>query len=308
MLSQRQVIGSEITGALARLTILFGLCVWMFWPEAVRIALTIPKSSEIAHALVTPVAVLLLVYLRRVALVENLTKGSAWGIVGLAGGLTMYAGTTWPFNYGYARDIAIIPVLAGVVLVTCGWRVLKLSLPMLLLVLLSVPIPSRLYATLIIRPETYTIAATATTLDQLPGIDTSVKGTDLLFSSEQSSGVIALGESNRGARLLLAFAAVGVFVAFSRIRSPWRIVVAAAAAAPIVLFCNFFRLLCWGLAVIYTGVSPTSALPRNVSAVCSLFASYVLFAFVCAFGFNLFIDADEKQENVNVGELTHAQK
>ena len=307
MLNQREATESEIAGAVARLAILSGLCVWVFWPEAVDITSRAPKYSETAHALVTPLAVLLLVYCRRTALAKNLTKGSVWGIVLLVVGLFLYAGTTWPFRYGYARNMATVPILAGAVLAACGWRTLKLSLPMLLLVLLSIPIGTRLYATLIIRPETYTTAATTTALDQLPGIDTWVEGTDLFFSSKQSSGVIGLGEFNRGARLLLAFATVGVFVTFSRIRPLWRVAASGVAAAPIVLFCNFFRLLCWGLVVIYTGVGAASALPRNVSTVCSLLLSYGLFAFVCAFRLNLFIEDGEKDKDANTGEVIHAQ-
>ena len=161
MLNPRKVIGSEIAGGAARLAILLGLCAWVFWRELANMTSIVPKSSEMAHALVAPIAILLLMYRRRVALAENVTKGSPWGIALLVAGLVMYAAATWPFSYGYARQLTIMPVLAGAVVVTCGWRVLKLSLPMLLLVLLSIPIGSRLYATLVIRPETYTIAATA---------------------------------------------------------------------------------------------------------------------------------------------------
>lgn len=307
MLNQREVTGSEIRAALAKLAILFGLFVWVFWPEMVNIVSKAPGSSEAVHALVTPVAILLLVYCRAAALIKKPIKGSPWGVVLLLAGLVLYAGATWPFSYGYVRNAAMVPVLAGVVLAACGRRVLKLSLPMLLLVLLSIPIPSSHYARLIIRLETHTISATTKALDRLPGIDTSAEGVDLFFSSAEGSGVVGLGESNRGARLMLAFATVGVFVVFSRVRSPWRVFFAAVAAVPIVLFCNFLRFFCWGLAVIYTGIGPTSALPRNVSAVCSLSASYALFAFVSAVRLNLFIEDSEHGKNINSRELDNAQ-
>ncbi|MHC4360732.1 MAG: archaeosortase/exosortase family protein, partial [Planctomycetota bacterium] len=168
----------KIEGAVTRLAALLVLWVWAFWSEMPNLGMKIPNSSNEAHSLVIPAAILLLVFLRRSALAASLTKGSAWGILFLIGGMAMYAAATWPFSYGYVRDIATIPILAGVVMVTCGWRILKLSFPMLLLVFLSIAIPSRLYAALIIRPETYTIAATATVLDKLPAVNIIAKGID----------------------------------------------------------------------------------------------------------------------------------
>ena len=153
----------------------------------------------------------------------------------------------------------------------------------------------RLYATLIIRPETYTIAATAKALDLLPGVDTVVKGVDIFFSSVHKSGVVGLGESNRGARLLLAFAAIGIFVTFSQPRSFWRLMFVGITAGAVVLFCNFLRFVVWGLATIYLSVTPTSALPRNISAVCSLFAAYGIFVLLCSARVNLFIEEQEDE-------------
>ena len=304
MSNQREVTASQIAGAVTRLVILLGLCAWAFWFEvSYFIKLKAAGSSETAHALVAPIAILLLVYFRRTTLVKNLRKGSAWGFMFIVAGGILYAVTIWPFSFGYIRYLALIPVLTGVVLVACGRRVLKLSLPMLLLLLLSIPMGARIYAKLIIRPETYTIAATSATLDQLPGVDTWVEGVDLFFSSEQNSGIIALGESNRGARLLLAFAAVGAFVMFSRIRSPWRVAIVMAAAVPIVLLCNFLRLLCWALVSIYTNVGPTSPVPRSVSAVCSLIVLYGLTALVCSVKLNLFVEANEEDENSDTREV-----
>ncbi len=292
MFSRREPASDKVAGAVTRLVILLGLFIWVFRPELTGIASTAAGSSDWVHTLIIPVMVVLLVYLRRAALVDKLSGGSPWGILFLTAGLALYAATTWPFSYGYIRDIAMIPVLAGIVLVAAGWGALRLSLPMLLLVMLAIPLGPRIYARLIIRPETYTIQAVAAVLGALPGVDTVVRGVDVFFKSDFRSGVVALAESNRGARLLPAFAALGVFVAFSRIRSVRRLVIIACTAIPIVLFCNFFRFFCWGVLDVYAADSPVSPLPRNASTILSLLLAYVLFAWVSAAKLNLFVDAD----------------
>ena len=293
MLSRREPASDKVAGAVTRLVILLGLFIWMFRPELTRIASTAAGSSDWVHTLIIPVMIALLVYLRRAALVEQLSGGSPWGILLMTAGLALYGAATWPFSYGYIRDIAMIPVLAGIVLVAAGWGALRLSLPMLLLVMLAIPLGPRIYARLIILPETYTIQAVAAVLGVLPGVDTVVKGVDVFFESDFGSGVVALAESNRGVRLLPAFAALGVFVAFSRIRSVRRLVIVACTAIPIILFCNFFRLLCWGVLDVYVVDSPAGLLPRNASTILSLLLAYLLFAWASAAKLNLFVDADQ---------------
>jgi len=279
--------------AIIKLVILFGLSLWLCWPQFTAMALASSTSSEKAHALVVPMAILALIYCRREALAEKPMNSSGWGILFLLAGIGVYAVTTWPFDYGYVRNLAMLPVLTGIILVACGWRVLKLSIPVLLLVALAVPVGSRLYASLVIRPETITISTTAKLLDLLPGVQAWVKGTDLFFAAKDSSGIVALGETNRGSRLLLTFAVIGAFVAFSRIRSSWCLIGVTAAAVPIVFFGNFFRFLSWAIIDIYAKVHPTSAVPRNLSAIFAILVVYGLLAFVCEFSFGFF-DEDEQ--------------
>jgi len=293
MLNQQEPMSDKVIGALTRLVILLVLFAWMFRPDLTRIIFSAGNSSEWAHALAAPIMIALLVYHRRAALARRLSRGSLWGGVLVILGLAMYAVATWPFRYGYVRDVAMILVLVGIVLVACGWRVLELSLPMLLLAMLAIPLGDRIYARLIIRPETYTIEATAAVLGRLPGVDTVIKGVDLFFESSSGAGVVALGQSNRGARLLAAFAVVGVFVVFSQGRSIWRLVFVGCATIPVILFCNFFRFLCWAVLQVYVAVDPASALPRNVSMILSLCLSYALFVLVSSARLNLFVEVDE---------------
>lgn len=275
--------------------VLLGLAAWVFRTQLSHIIRQAPQSSETAYTVVTPLGILFLIWLRRKEIASNLNQGSYRGILLILSGLFLFSAATWPFSYGFARDVSIIPIVAGIVWAVGGGKVLKLSLPMIFLLLLAIPIGSRIYAALIIRPETYTIAATAKALDALPGIATSVSGTDLVYQSGEKTGQIAAGESNRGARLLQTYLAIGIFVLFSRIRSWWRIIFVAVLSLPMVLFCNFFRLFIWGVMVIYSQVSPLSGLPRNLSAIIALLLCYLLFVFFSSFRLNLFITEEDRE-------------
>ncbi len=268
----------DLWRALVQCVVLLGLVVWLFWPEIRQSVPHMTRHLYWAHAPVMPVAMLALGYLRRRRLVEELGNGSLWGLLLMLAGLALLSGTIWPFGFGYIRAVAIVPVSAGMVLAVCGWRVLWRCLPMLFLLLLAVPIGTRKYADMMILPERHTLAATRAVLDQLPGVTVTLLGRDLSFVHDDRSGTIALGEPRRGASLLPAYAAIGVFVAFARIRPLWQIVVLAVAAIPVVLFCNLARLLVWGLVTIYGGAGATSGLPRVVAVAISLLLAYAAFA------------------------------
>jgi exosortase/archaeosortase family protein len=205
-----------------------------------------------------------------------LARPSVWGLLVIILALAMWLFSTWPFNYAYPRRLAMVPAVAGAVLAVGGWRVLKLCLPMLLILMIAIPTGSRYYAFLIIKPEQYTLEAVRGTLDLLPGVFANLNGLDLSYTHGSHAGMIAMGEPVRGASLLLSFLTIGVFVTFARIRPFWQIVVMVIAGAPVVLFCNYARLLIFGLVTIYGRTEPLSFAPRVTAVVLSLLLAYGL--------------------------------
>ena len=291
----------DIKIASLQVMILMILCGWLFYPEATRIMAQVISSSDAVHSLVAPLAILLLLYCRRDRLVKAMAKGSFGGLALLVPGILLYAACRWPFDFGYARCLAILPLLAGIILLIMGWKAFYATLPLLLVVLLAIPLGSRLWSTLIIRPETVTIATASAILDLLPGTQCVVQGTDLFLTHESDATAVALGESNRGAQLLLAYLLIGVFVAYSQQRSAGRIAFLAFAAIPVVFACNLLRFLTRGLLVHLTDLPPTSSWFRNSAAVISLLAAYGLFLFLAWLKFNLYIEEEETADETEDG-------
>ncbi len=271
---------SRAVKALIQVLLLTGLWLLLIREEYHFFGIRMLGDSEAAHALAAPVLIGLLIYRRWDLLVRNLRPGSLWGLVLIGIALVMFAVFTWPFFIGYPRQAAIVPAVAGFVLVVGGWRVLKLSVPMLVILLLAVPIGWRQYAFLIVIPETQTFFVTEAALNLLPGVLVTMDGPDIYFTRGAENGTIALGDPHRGASLFLAMAMIGAFVTYASIRPLWQFVVVAIFAGPILLLCNFLRLCAHGVITIYGGFEPLSAFPRLAAGLFALVLAYLMFTAV----------------------------
>ena len=293
--------------ALAQLLLLAILVSLVFRIELRICVLTSLAEAEWAHALVAPLLVALLAWRRRAYLAAQLTAGSVWGLALILGGVAFCGVNIWPLRFGYLCEVALVPVLAGAVLAVCGWRVLRLCGPMLLVLLLSIPVGARQYASLTLRVETHTLAAASWVLDQLPGATVVQRGPDLDFVAGGRTGTVALGEPRRGAALLPTYVVLGVLVVFARVRATWQVAVLAVLAAPIALACNLIRLLSWGTVSIYGDFDPTSPWPRLIAAGVSLVLAYALFALACLMLDRIFVD-EEELEGEREAEIVSAAR
>lgn len=179
--------------------VLAALSIVMFHHEMYTIMRFAWRDIDASQMLAAPVLIFLLWRARRHVLLDHLGRGSIAGVVLIVIALGIFTFSKWPFNYGYPRWLAIVPALAGGVLAVGGWRLFWTALPMLLVFLLAIPIGSRYYAFLIIRPETLTISAAAEVFNALPGVLVQLDGPDFTFFRGDIEGTIALGEPHRGA-------------------------------------------------------------------------------------------------------------
>lgn len=282
--------------------ILLGLLACVFRRELRVAALMAIRNSDWAHGLVAPVAILILLLRRRSELSRSLARGSVWGVLLLLFSLGLFAATIWPYDYAYPRAVTLVPAAAGVILATCGRRVLLHSVPALLLLLLSIPIGQRAYAALVIRTETTTLSAARFVLDRLPGVAVNLDGPELRFTAGNLTGIVALGQTRHGASYLVTYVFIGVLVAFVRVRLIWQIIVFAMAAAPVAFLCNFLRVLTAGAIAIYARPDPVSPVNRFVAASVSFALAYSIFVLIGWLMSRLFIedtDAEDQDENTD---------
>ena len=296
----------SVRAAVVKAVLLLGLVIWAFMPEVRIIARSTYLGSGM-FALALPLALLALFLLRRATFLQSLTNGSPAGVLVALAGVIGYALSTWPFDYGFLRLLALLIVLAGCIEVVAGWRVLKRSLPILMLLAMCLPQGGLLPRTLIVIPETVTLEVARATLALLPDMDIYLRGPDLIYRHAGGAGAIALGESSRDMAFLGSYGLIGVFVVFARVRPLWQVILACLAAGPIVLLANVLRVITSGVVTIYGGCSPTSEAPRDLSGTVSMLAAYILFGGWCFILSRLIVREEEPAETRPASEAANAR-
>jgi exosortase len=207
-------------------------------------------ESDWSHGPLIPLFSAYLVYLKWEQ-VRRCPVRHAWiGLWIIVAGLLLYLWVSSGFlMFAYFKPLAMMVTLFGVIVLLCGWPVMRyVWLPWLYL-FFAIPLPSRLYFSLTdpLRRMAATVAATV--LDSLPGLELEVHrvGSNLEYRYLGSSGVIGVADACSGMRSTVTLCAVGVAVAFMSERPTWQRIVLVLSCVPIATFCNFIRVTvtCW---------------------------------------------------------------
>ena len=255
---------------LAQIAVLFVLIGFVVRDDITRMFRLILREPEAAHAIALLVVIPLVFIARRSVLYESASWTRWAGIVLLLLALGFYLVTQWPYNFGSARRAAIIPAVAAAILTVGGARMFWHTLPIVLMIAVAVPLGSRYYAALVIRPETMTLEIARMLLDLLPGVTAGLEVSDIIYLKGGESGAIALGYKYRGAMMLFPMALVGLYVIYARIRPWWQALVMLVLLGPIVFLGNIVRMFAWGVATIWLDAPPTDGRPYLISVVVAL--------------------------------------
>ena len=274
------------------LAVLLALYCWAFNSEIIDILRKGTQFSEAIQSLLAPIIITTLIYLRRDDFLRCNYKNSACGVLLIMLGIATYSLCSWPFSFGYARLLALVPILGGVILAVCGWRVFRLSLPLLAIMLISIPFSWSFYARLTLWLEIYTLEFSLKIFNLFGNLESWIDGTGVFFTLNDRTGTIALGNSYKGIRLVQLLTAIGIFVIFSTKRSFARICVCLFALLPIAMFCNLARFITLGL-IEFAGIfTPISNFPRCMATGLSILLMYALMLLFSNLNVNLFVEEE----------------
>jgi exosortase len=226
--------------------VIAGICGLAFYPaELGDLVARWSSDPGWSHGFVVPLISVFLVSIKWDTLRRLTPQGSWFGlailILGVAGQVTFRATGT-----DHMSDLSILVLLLGAVLFVFGWQHMKILWVPIGYLACAIPMPGPLYVKLT-TPMQNIAAQLGVWL--LPLFGGEGRRTGTIIEVFHGSGVTQLNveEACSGMRMLVAFFAVAVALAYSTSRPMWQKVFLAACALPIAIFCNAMRVTLTGI-------------------------------------------------------------
>jgi exosortase len=199
------------------------------------------------HAVAIPLVGIYYLYLHRDELMKTRIEPTWAGLIALLGGLVFFAYGIWPGQNQFFQGISMIVTIFGIVLLLCGWSVMKIAWFPIAYLLCGIPWPGLIYS-VIASPLQVLAAQVAVYVLRLSQVDAYRGGTKIHIGGITGpTRDLNVAEACAGLRSLMTFITVAAAIAFLSARPLWQKIVITLSAIPIAIFCNVMRVAGQGL-------------------------------------------------------------
>jgi len=224
------------------------------------------------------------------------TRPSYLGLLLLLGTLAFYGfNLVSPSGYAYFRPLSVIAALGAVVLFLGGWPLVRHTwLPILFLVF-AVPLPRRYYVGLTMPMRKIAASVATALLNLVGGVEASATGViiDVVYQGRRLEPGLNVAEACSGMRLLMAFLALGVAMAYLHQRPLWQRLVLLASTVPIAILCNIVRVTATGFIYVFLHPEFTQGVYHDLLGLAMLPLAFGLYGFLAWFMSSLFVEEDD---------------
>ena len=242
-----------------RISIIAALIVYLFRYEVYRIVHRWVTDMSWSHGFLIPVICLYFLNQRKIEILNSPRRANYLGLVFLFFFLVLYPVNIVHFKYGYGRPLTMIATLGAAVLFLGGWRLVKYAWLPIGYLIFAVPLPERYYREITIPMRKLAAQVSVVLLNLVQGLEATARGViiDVVYKGARLEPSLDVAEACSGMRLLLAFLALGVAMAYLHYRPVWQRIILLVSTIPIAIFCNIVRVSITGF--IYILISPKYA-------------------------------------------------
>ena len=268
-----------------KILIIAVLFYYLFRDEINTIVTRWLNDGNWSHGFLIPLFSLYFINQHRRQILNVQTKPNYLGLFFMICLIVFYPLNIVHFQYGYFRPLSMIATLGAIVLFLGGWRLIKYTwLPIGFLVF-AVPLPARYYVQITMPMRQIAAKIAGVLLDMVSQIETTVTGViiEVIYKGQQIKPSLNVAEACSGMRLLMAFLALGVAMAYLHYRPVWQRIILLACTIPIEIFCNIFRVTATGF--IYVLIHPryTQGIYHNALGMVMLPLAFGLYGFIAWF-------------------------
>lgn len=224
------------------LVVLVGL---LYYRVIAKLVVDWAQIQDYSHGFVVPPFAAYLLWKKRETIAATTIVPTWEGVVVLGFGLLVLIGGVYGAELFLSR-VSLVIVLAGIALAFGGWRISRLAMPSVVVLLLCIPIPAIVFVHITL-PLQILASRAASVLLQLVGVPVLREGNVLVLPSIS----LEVAEACSGIRSLISLLTLAILYSFLRKRSTFQGLLLALASIPIAIAANALRLLGTGVCVQY---------------------------------------------------------
>jgi exosortase len=286
-----------------KMLIIGGLFYYLFRNEIGNIVARWLNDPNWSHGFLIPAISLYFIWEKGEDILNVQTKPSYLGLVLLVGSILFYFfNLISPAGYAYFRPLSMIAALGAVVLLLGGWHLLKYTwLPVGFLVF-AVPLPQTYYFTLTLPMRQLAAAVAAASLNLVKGMEATANGViiDVVYNGVRLESPIDVADACSGMRLLMAFLALGVWMAYLHYRPIWQRVILLASTIPIAILCNIVRVTATGFIYILIDPKYAQGFYHNMLGISMLLLAFGLYSLLSWFMSSLLVEETKEPADIVV--------
>jgi len=228
------------------------------------------------------------------------TRADYLGLVLLVLILAVYAfNVVSPAGYAYLRPLSLIAAAGAVVLFLGGWRLVRLTWLPLAFLVFAIPVPRRYYVGLTLPMRHLSAVAATAFLNLVPDLDATTSGAviEIVYRGQRLEPALNVAEACSGMRLLMAFLALGVAMAYLHDRPRWQRAVLLLSTVPIAILCNVVRVTATGFLYVLVDPKYTQGVYHDVLGLAMLPLAFGFYGLLAGFMTHLFVEEDEDDGN-----------
>ncbi|RJP32727.1 MAG: exosortase/archaeosortase family protein [Phycisphaerales bacterium] len=256
------------------------------------------NDANWSHGWIIPLISLYFLGLRRDELFRAPVVPCWWGAAALAAALAVFL-ATFLFPLPYARGVALVVSLGALALLFGGWSVFRIVWFPIAYLLLAVPLPQLLYVNVTFPLRQVASRMAGGILDAvLPGVSIETQSVVIDFYNSHTGlyGHLNVAEACSGMRLIMAFVAIGLAVAYLMHGPKWQRLLVVLSCIPIAVICNMVRVVVTGVLHIYGHEEWARGAPHQLLGIAMLPLALGLFSAVRWLLANLVIEEEAMEE------------
>lgn len=231
-----------------KILIIGGLIGFFFWEEIYRIVSKWVNDASWSHGFLIPVFSLYFLNQNKEHIFKLQPNRSYLGLLIIILCIVFYPINVVHFHIGYFNPLVLIGVLGGAVLFLGGWKLIRYCWLPIGYLIFAVPLPTGIYKAVTIPMRIFAAQIATVLLSFVPQLEANARGVviDVVYKGVSMEPALDVAEACSGMRLLMAFMALGVAMAYLHYRPIWQRMVLLASTIPIAVMCNVIRVTVTG--------------------------------------------------------------